>query len=357
MPQPRPPNTPNPRATGFSAIKEANRTVIATTFQGTKLQFGSLNRAATSKQLIKSAKSVHAAGKKMVGGSTGAAVKVAGSASSGPGASAGRAVSGALHLPGVEAAVKQFMVQCADVQGLHEVVEAITAQVVNDIVAEIVPVLGILVSGGKLAKAAVDVVKAGHDLYKFEDYASGIRSGDPMAAAMAVKTLIERDLVRHSVKLAQQTAATALKIAGTLGDGGTATTAAVGLANALASLGLELYALGIAIKEMRAGNKRLATPETLDLTVFDECPILGCYLLTCADTSAVVNFFINDMGQSGWMAKVEELKKTKMDPLVKIAKKNIGASKIQLTGLSQNKGTFPDPGFYANFRRKAGKFF
>lgn len=356
MAQPHLPRTPNPRATGFSAIKEANRTVLATTFQGTKLQFGSLNRNATTTKLMKSAKSVHAAGKKMAGGSTGSAIKAAGS-SGGPGASVGHAVGKAMHLPGVEDAVKKFMVQCADVQGLNEVIEAITAKVVNDIVAEIVPVLGILVSGGKLAKAAVDVVKAGRDLYKFEDYASGIRSGDPMAAAMAVKTLIERDLAKHSVKLAQQTAATALKIAGTLGDGGTATTAAVGLANALASLGLELYALGMAIKEMRAGNRRLATPETLDLTVFDECPILGCYLLTCADTSAVANFFVNDMGQPGWMAKVEEMKKTKMDPLIKIAKKNIGSSKIQLTGLSQNKGTFPDPGFYANFRRKAAKFF
>lgn len=356
MPQPTPPRTPNPRATGLSALKEANRTVLATTFQGTKLQFGSLNKNATTAKLMKSAKSVHAAGKKMVGGGTGGAVKAAGSGG-GPGAGVGHAVGKAMHLPGVEDAVKKFVVQCADVQGLHEVVEALTVQVVNDIVAEVVPVLGILVSGGKLAKAAVEVVKSGRDLYKFDDYASGIRSGDPMAAAMAVKTLIERDLVKNSVKLAQQTAATGLKIAGTLGDGGTATTAAVGLANALASLGLELYALGMAIKEMRAGNKRLATPETLDLTVFDECPILGCYLLTCADTSTVVNFLVNDMGQPGWMARVEEVKKTKMDPLLKIAKKNIGSSKIQLTGLSQNKGTFPDPGFYANFRRKAAKFF
>ncbi|MGH6647525.1 hypothetical protein [Aquabacterium sp.] len=342
-----PPSTLSAHDIGISALNEANRTVLARTFQGTKLQFGSVNKASTVKSLMKSAKGVRSSGSKLAGGTTKAA-------SSGGGGGGG-AVKGALGLPGVEKAVKEFIVQCADLDGIHEVIEALTAQVLQDILAEIVPVLGILVSGGKLAKAAKAVADDGHNLYKFNDYASGIRSGDPLAAAQAVKTLIQRDLAKHSVQLAQQSLATGAKIAGLLADMGTATTVGIGLANALASLGLELYALGVAIKEMRAGNRRLGTPETLDLTVFDECPILGCYLLTCADTSAVANFFVNDIGQPGWMDKVETLKKTQMDPLLKIARKSIGGAKIQLTGLSQNKGTFPDPGFYASIRRKANQ--
>jgi hypothetical protein len=338
-----PTSTPHTRETGISALNEANRTVLARTFQGTKLQFGSVSKASTIKSLMTSAKKVRSSGSKLTGGTK--------TVSSGGGGSS------VLQLPGIEKAVKEFIVQCADLDGIHEVIEALTSQVLQDIVAEIVPVLGILVSGGKLVKAAKAVAEDGYNLYHFNDYASGIRSGDPLAAAGAVKTLIQRDLGKHSVQLAQQSVATGAKIAGLLADMGTATTVGIGLANALASLGLELFALGMAIKEMRAGNKRLATPETLDLTVFDECPILGCYLITCADTSAVANFFVNDIGQPGWMTKVEELKKTKMDPLIKIAKKSIGASKIQLTGLSQNKGTFPDPGFYASFRSKANKLF
>ncbi|RZL00003.1 MAG: hypothetical protein EOP36_17320 [Rubrivivax sp.] len=337
---------PSANDIGISALNEANRTVLARTFQGTKLQFGAVNRASTVKSLMKSARSVGSSGKKLSGGGGVKTAKAASSAGS---------QSGALGLPGVDKAVKEFIVQCADLDGIHEVIEALTSQVLQDILAEIVPVLGILVSGGKLAKAAKAVADDGYNLYKFTDYASGIRSGDPLAAAQAVKTLIQRDLAKHSVQLAQQSVATGAKIAGLLADMGTATTVGIGLANALASLGLELYALGVAIKEMRAGNRRLGTPETLDLTVFDDCPILGCYLLTCADTSAVANFFVNDMGQPGWMDKVETLKKTQMDPLLKIAKKSIGGSKIQLTGLSQNKGTFPDPGFYATIRRKANK--
>lgn len=343
-----PPSTPSPREIGISALNEANRTVLARTFQGTKLQFGSTDKASTIKKLMKSAKSVRSSGNKLVSG---------GSSAASSGSSGGGAASNALKLPGIEKAVKEFIVQCADLDGIHEVIEAITSQVLQDIVAEVVPVLGILVSGGKLAKAGKAVAEDGYNLYNFSDYAAGIRSGDPLAAAQAVKTLIQRDLVKHSVQLAQQSLATGAKIAGLLADMGTGTTVGIGLANALASLGLELFTLGLAIKEMRAGNRRLATPETLDLTVFDDCPILGCYLLTCADTSAVANFFVNDIGQPGWMDRVEAVKKTQMDPLLKIARKSIGASKIQLTGLSQNKGTFPDKGFYASFRRKAGKMF
>lgn len=54
--------------------------------------------------------------------------------------------------------------------------------------------------------------------------------------------------------------------------------------------------------DMRAGNKRLAAPSTLNLTVFKECPILGCYLLTCADTSAVANMFTlpTSVCRGGW---------------------------------------------------------
>jgi hypothetical protein len=106
---------------------------------------------------------------------------------------------------------------------------------------------------------------------------------------------------------------------------------------------------------MRAGNKRLATPDTLDLTVFNDCPILGCYLLTCADTSAVANMFVADIGLPGWMKRVEDMKKKQMDPLLKIATKNITSSRLQLEGLSSDKGTHTKKGYFAQIKSKALK--
>jgi hypothetical protein len=109
------------------------------------------------------------------------------------------------------------------------------------------------------------------------------------------------------------------------------------------------------IKDMRAGNARLAKPATLDLTVFGECPILGCYLLTCADTSTVANFFVADIGLPGWMDRVEALKRKQMDPLLKIASKAIDASPLQLEGLGSNKGTHVKKGFFAGIKSKVAK--
>ena len=215
--------------------------------------------------------------------------------------------------------------------------------------------LGVLASGAKLAKAGKAVAQDGYNLYKSSDYKQGFLRGDPYAAAQSVQIIIKRDLAKHSVKLAQQATATGTKIAGMFADLGTGTTAAIGVANTLATIGLELASLGIDIKDLRAGNKRLLKPETLDLTVFEECPLLGCYLITCADTSSVANFFVADIGLPGWMDKVEQMKKKQMDPMLKIATKNIEASRIQLEGLAPNKGTHSKKGFFANAKSKALK--
>ena len=322
---------------GMGMMARARRDLMVKTFAGTKLKFGSSSAASTTKSLLGSAKKIGSSAKKIAGG---------GGSESGS--------SGGSNIPGLKSAIEAFLVQCADVSGLDDIIEAITSQVVADIVAEVTPILGVFVSGGKLVKAGKAVVEDGRDLYKFSSYREGFRSGDPVAAADGIKTIIQRDLAKHTVQLAQQALATGAKIAGIFADMGTATTAGIGLANALASLGLELFTLGLAIKDLRAGNARLKTPETLDLTVFEECPVLGCYLLTCADTSAVANFFIADIGLPGWMDKIEKMKKTQMDPLLKIARKGIASSKIQLEGLSQNKATHKSQGFFASIKRKLG---
>jgi hypothetical protein len=116
-----------------------------------------------------------------------------------------------------------------------------------------------------------------------------------------------------------------------------------------------MFSLGVDIKEMRAGNQRLAKPDTLDLTVFEECPLLGCHLLTCADTSSVANFFVADIGLPGWMDRVEQLKKKQMDPMLKLASKDIQNSRLQLEGLSSDKGTHAEKSFFSKIKSRATK--
>jgi hypothetical protein len=331
------PSTPLSRAEfiAMGELAKARRQLVVNMFGGTRLKFGSASVLSTGKSLLSSGKKLKSGvGKLAKGGST--ASKVA-------------------SVPGMKEAFENFMVECADVENIHDVIEAIGGEVLHELVSEVTPYLGVVTSTVKLAKAAKTVAQDGYNLYKSDEYKNGFRMGDPSAAAEAIQAIIRRDLAQHSVKLGQQTAATGAKIGGLFADFGTATTAAIGVANTLASLGLLLFSLGLDIKDMRAGNKRLAAPNTLDLTVFNECPILGCYLLTCADTSAVANMFVADIGLPGWMDKVELMKKKQMDPMLKIANKNIMSSRLQLGGLTSDKGTHAKKGFFASIKSKAMK--
>jgi len=331
------PSTPLSRAEfiAMGELAKARRQLVVNMFGGTRLKFGSASVLSTGKSMLLSGKKLKSGvGKLSKGGST--ASKVA-------------------SVPGMKEAFENFMVECADVENLHDVIEAIGGEVLHELVSEVTPYLGVVTSTVKLAKAGKAVAQDGYNLYKSDEYKNGFRMGDPSAAAEAIQAIIKRDLAQHSVKLAQQTAATGAKIGGLFADFGTATTAAIGVANTLASLGLQLFSLGLDIKDMRAGNKRLAAPNTLDLTVFNECPILGCYLLTCADTSAVANMFIADIGLPGWLDKVELMKKKQMDPMLKIASKNISSSRLQLEGLSSDKGTHTKKGFFAGIKSRAMK--
>lgn len=313
----------------LATIAKARRALVVNMFSGTRLHFGTKDRVSSGKDLLSSGKKVESAAKKLASGGKAAA-------KSSPGA--------------VQQMAENFLSTCAEVDGIQDVVEALTTETVQHLVTEMTPFVGIVTSSVKLIKAGKTVAEDGYHLYKSNEYKTGFLRGDPVAAAEAVQTIIQRDLAEHSINLARQTAATGTKIAGLFADLGTGTTAAVGLANSIAGLGLKLYCLGRDIADMKAGNKQLATPDNLDLTVFEDCPILGCYLLTCADTSLVANFFVADIGLPGWMDRVEELKQRKMDPLLKIATKDIDKSPLQLEGLRADKGTHMKKGFFARIK-------
>ena len=316
-------------------IAKARRRLMVTMFTGTRLKFGKTSALSAGKNLLSRGNKVRSGVTKLASGAKSSATLASAS--------------------GVQSAARDFIAQCADVDNIQEIVDVITSETLQELVAEITPFVGVVASGVKLGKAAKAVATDGYNLYKSAEYKKGYLRGDPVAAAEAVQTIIKRDLAKHSVKLAQQTTATSAKIAGLFADLGTATTVGIGLANSLASLGLELFSLGVDIKEMRAGNQRLAKPDTLDLTVFEECPLLGCHLITCADTSSVANFFVADIGLPGWMDRVEQMKKKQMDPMLKLASKDIQKSRLQLEGLSSDKGTHADKGFFAKIKSRAAK--
>lgn len=303
-------------------------------FQGTKLKFGAMDSLKTGKNLLKKGRSIHKT-----------STKLASNVASG----------GGPNPVLLKKTAEEFITTCAGVDGIEDVMEVITGEALSNLIGEITPFVGILLSSKKAAVSWKKVIEDGRNLYSHSEYRTGFLPSDPLAAADAVKIIIERDLAKDSVTAVRQTAVAGTKIAGLFADLGTATTAGVGLANAIADLLSTLAVLGLEIKDMKAGNKELTTPGEIDIKVFQKSPILGCYLLTCSDTSMVANFFVADIGLPGWMDKVEALKKHKMDPLLKVATNHIKSSRLRLEGLSSDKGTHTKKNFFASIRSKVTK--
>jgi hypothetical protein len=246
----------------------------------------------------------------------------------------------------------EFVKICTNLHDISDVVSAVGSEVLHSMISEMTPFIGVISSSYKAAKSWRAVVANARDLYKGDYYLEGVLPGDPTAAANAVLVCIKRFLAANTADAARNTASAATKVAGLFADLGTATTAAIGACSALAKLIQELAILGRDYTEMKAGNAVLQDPDPskLNLSVFQVCPLLGCYLIACSDTSMIVNFMVADMGMPGWMDKVEQMKKTQLDPLIKNANQAITTSHLTLEGLKQNKGTFAEKSMFEKFK-------
>jgi len=229
--------------------------------------------------------------------------------------------------------------------------EALTATV--GALSEAAPFLGTTVSGTRAMVAWGKTARDAHRKRKVGKQADGVLPGDPAAAVAAVERLVARErnmnaliATRLTAQASVQATADALTIAevGTapVTFGGTAVlaapTAMVGPAASVvgSSLALvhRLYLIGRDYNEKRKANKRLAQPSTLDASIFGVCPILGCYLLTCADTSQIINIPLDRMlTDPKFMDQVERMNKDKVQPLLVRASKLIIDHRFTLSGL------------------------
>jgi hypothetical protein len=324
----RPPTT-MAELQALGAIAKARRDNLRILFEGAQLSLNKWAREKTVKESLSDGHKIYKGISSMIKGIQTGSKSVA-------------AIHDAVEIP---ATTHEFLQICMDLDDINEVTAALTVELAQQLIHEVTPFIGVLTSGYKSVKYWRAVVKGARELYKSDYYLEGVLPGDPLAAAEAVKVVIERYIAANTIEASRNTAAAATKIAGLFADLGTATTAAVGAASALAKLILTLYELGRDWKEMNAGNKLLQDPAAIDLNVFKICPLLGCYVIACSDTSNVANFFVSEIGLPGWMDKVERLKKQQLDPLIKISNRAIVNSRLHLEGLKSTKGTIKEKGF------------
>ncbi|MDE3187912.1 MAG: hypothetical protein KGM96_10380 [Acidobacteriota bacterium] len=325
----------------LGTIARARQENLKNMFDGTRLTFAKYAREKAIKNSLSDAKSLASSTKKLVKG-----------VQTGSKTASALSQAGDIHSNGVE-----FLKIATNLHDFSDVADAVGSEVAHSLISEMTPFIGVLTSSFKAAKSWRAVVKNAVDLYKADYYLEGVLPGDPTAAAEAVVQTIKRFLAANTADAVRNTASASTKIAGLFADLGTATTAAIGAASALAKLIQELAILGRDYTEMKAGNDLLKNPAQLNMNVFRVCPILGCYLIACSDSSMVLNFFVADIGLPGWMTKIETMKKNQLDPLIKNANKAIVSSHLTLEGLKANKGALASKGILDRFKENAKNHF
>lgn len=226
-----------------------------------------------------------------------------------------------------------------------------SAELFSELAAEVTPIVGAVFSSYKAMSSWKNLCRTLQESEHAEDHGTrmAVAGGDPELAHAALLTLLDRQVGRYTTDGVRQSAAASAKIAGLVADIGLVTGPAIGLANSLAAIAITLGRLATDLREMRAGNAFLQNPDTL-LTghqdIFEACPLLGCYYLTCSDTSNVIQFYQTDLvdpnlkdgPNGGFKGRIEDLKANKIDPLLKAATRVIEHAPVKLLGLKADKG-------------------
>ncbi len=199
------------------------------------------------------------------------------------------------------------------------------------------PYISTVFAGKDMVKEWVNTAVEGHKAYQLKrNIPCDILPGDPQEAAKAVRQLIARNrdnsarlATIHTVKFTVDVTATA----GGFGAGGAAAGPITGAAASGAQLANSLFLLGRDYREMKLANDLLKSSTLPSAeTLFGTYPLLGCYLIAGADDSDLLHFFLSEMGQAGWMDKVEQQKKRTLGPLQDEARKYIQESRFELDG-------------------------
>jgi hypothetical protein len=203
-----------------------------------------------------------------------------------------------------------------------------------DVAAKTLPIINIIVSGGVLVKSLIDIVTTANMNEKITGNDFAIANGDPAKALEAVQQLLERKAT--AAKVGALSAGAGLSAALLSGVTGGISGAVVGLAKSVFDMLEAYYIAGREAQEFEAGKAAIKAHK-LDFSIFQKCPLLGAYFLTCSDTSAIVNMAVSEYGSPGWNYDVEILVK-RIDALLSAARDLIRESNFELTRLAQDKG-------------------
>ncbi|HWB64019.1 MAG TPA: hypothetical protein VG603_10945 [Chitinophagales bacterium] len=231
----------------------------------------------------------------------------------------GHGGAGASHVT-LKAAAERILAEITPPELLSEVkagLEYVMPDFITHFAASLTPYLGIITSGGTTLYSGYKVLKAQWRVYDAGEHAQRtLSTGEPEKAIEALVRMLERERNNALAKCTVGLVEFGGKMAGMLADGGTTTTAAIGLASGVVKLTMLIRIVIRDVSEKRAANRLMALG-TVNASLFQACPLMGAYLILCAPTSVLVNTIFDDGSfyEPGMMDKVERAVTRHINPL------------------------------------------
>jgi hypothetical protein len=314
-----------------AALKEARKAFLVTLFTGTQLKSHNFIAAGQDAQKLgRKLKSSIASVKDMK--DSGNAQKLG-----------KQAFTGALHTNAWGNIKEVFQgAEFADVLNNQEFVDEVTSVIggsLEELCSGMVAGAGLVSSSAKTIWYTYKTGKSSSKYSTLKTAEQYINPGDAQAALNAVQTLIARDIARNKSILTTHAAETGAKAGGMFLDLGAGTTAIAGLTGTIVRLLISISFMANDWKERYYANKMLKNPASIDASIFQKSPVLGCYFLASADTSIIVSLLFDDIITSASFKDVVTDAAKRLDPVLKIASHSLYAHRFRLTGKALPKIT------------------
>jgi len=202
----------------------------------------------------------------------------------------------------------------------------------SDLIAQVAPGIGLAYSSSMATYNGYLSLSAAKSAHSIRHADQGLLAGDPNAAFLAVKKLIERERNACAANAASHAVEATAKGAGIFLDAGTATGTAAAIMGTTSRLLITLYLLKKDWDEMQAVKGIFQKPWDIDSSIFAKSPLLGCYFLLSADTWVIVNLICEDFGKPGFKYKVDQAVKHHLNPLMDVAGQCLRNHRMTLTG-------------------------
>lgn len=207
-----------------------------------------------------------------------------------------------------------------------------------DHVASLLPLISVIAGGVKTLGYAAKAVYAAYAQVSFSTHDSAFESGNPAAAFDAVQKLLARETANAAAKAGIEAVSFAANTALHAAKGvGSLLTPTVAAAKATANAVRVITHFAVGCRETLLAREALKHPEKLDLRIFDQCPLLGAYMLVGSDTSELVALLFEEFGQIGWREDVEALVKDHIGPALDRCQALIQSSPFIVTNIPAHR--------------------